>query len=487
MSYGGRLSELAGSDPDRVVARHVDPDGSPDHTFTLAELITTAEACATEFASRGVGLDDRVAISLQNSPELLVSVFAAWKLGATPVPVRWDLPDWERSRVLAAVSPALHVADGTAVSLAPQPFDTRSAPHRTALASEPVGAAAWGICSGGSTGTPKVIVADRPSRWAEAYGSCIMGHWREVARPQRVLVLAPMYHSTAFTSTLNLLAGDEIVVLRRFDAATALDTIERLDITNFVATPTMLARMADAQQRTPRDLSSLDWVLQGAAPMPPSLTRRWIDLVGAQRFVMAYGMSEGLGLTAIRGDEWLEHPGSVGRGIRGTEVRVLDAERRPVEPGVVGEIYLRTPGGSAQYLGDTPALPTTADGFSSAGDLGHLDADGYLHLADRRTDLIVTGGANVYPAEVESALIEHPAIADVVVVGLSDAQWGRRVHAIIEAAEGVEAPGSDDVVAFARSRLAAYKVPKTVEIVAAIPRSAATKVNRRALVEARGG
>ncbi len=138
-----------------------------------------------------------------------------------------------------------------------------------------------------------------------------------------------------------------------------------------------------------------------------------------------------------------------------------------------------------RYLGGAPPLPSTPDGFRSAGDIGYLDADGYLYIADRRTDMIITGGANVFPAEVESALAEHDDIADVVVIGLADPQWGRRVHAVVQLAA---APLTEQqVIAYAKTRLAAYKVPKTVEFVDEIPRTAATKVNRSAMIEARGG
>jgi bile acid-coenzyme A ligase len=140
-----------------------------------------------------------------------------------------------------------------------------------------------------------------------------------------------------------------------------------------------------------------------------------------------------------------------------------------------------------QYLGGAPLPPRTVDGFSTGGDLGWLEPEGYLHIVDRRVDMIITGGANVFPAEVESALIDHPAIADVVVIGLQDPEWGRRVHAVIEPVDHAAPPTVDDVRAYAKSRLAAYKVPKTVEFVDAIPRSEATKVSRAALVESRGG
>jgi bile acid-coenzyme A ligase len=220
--------------------------------------------------------------------------------------------------------------------------------------------------------------------------------------------------------------------------------------------------------------------------MPPSLVHRWAGLIGPERIIMAYGMTEAVGITALRGDEWMLHEGSVGRGMRGTEIKILDAEQRELPVGEVGEIYLRsaTYGGSL-YLGDAPQLHETTAGFRTVGDMGYLDADGYLYVADRRVDLIITGGANVFPAEVEKALIDHPKIADIVVVGLPDEQWGRRVHAIIEPADHNDPPSFEDVVGYAKNRLAPYKVPKTVELVESMPRSEATKVNRARLIEAR--
>jgi bile acid-coenzyme A ligase len=180
----------------------------------------------------------------------------------------------------------------------------------------------------------------------------------------------------------------------------------------------------------------------------------------------------------------------VGRGFRDTEIRILDADKRPLGPGEDGDVYLRAPmSAGSRYLGGAAPLPSTEDGFRSAGDIGHLDEDGFLYIVDRRVDMIVTGGANVFPAEVESALAGHPGIADVVVIGLADRQWGRRVHAVVQRAETPDvAPLTEQqVIEYAKSRLAPYKAPKTVEFVDAIPRTAATKVNRSAMIAARGG
>lgn len=481
VSHGRRLTDLAREQGDITALVVAALDGS-EITWSWAHLEARANQLARAMATRGVGEDDRVSLALPNSATTIAAVFAAWKLGAVPVPVRWDLPQWECDRLLDVVDAALTLRTDdlgwleATTDLDDTPLDDRT-PART-----------HGICSSGSTGTPKVILAGTPGVWAPEAAGAFVEPWMAVPRPQTVLLPTTLYHTNGFATMHNVLAGDRLVMLERFDAALLVDLVERHRITNITATPTMLQRIADLPDIDERDLSSLVWVLQGAAVIPPSLVHRWIGLIGAERFFMAYGMTEGLGLAALRADEWLEHPGSVGRGFRDTELRIVgpDGEDRPT--GEIGEIYLRSPmSGLYGYVGEAAPLPVTDDGFASVGDMGWLDADGYLYIADRRVDMIVTGGANVYPAEVESALIEHPGIADVVVIGLRDPEWGRRVHAIIEPVDAADPPGAAEVIAFAKGRLAAYKVPKTVEEVEHIPRSAATKVNRSALVEARGG
>ena len=479
--YGQRLTELADVRGDEPAVVVVARDAS-EVVLSWRRLEGRANQVARSLRDRGVGQSDLVALALPNSTEFLAAVFAAWKLGAVPVPVRWDLPDWERDRLLEVVGARLALSvDDVEWLRATESADDGPLPDATPPHTH-------GICSSGSTGLPKVILIDLPGTWSEERNTVFPSAWLEVPRPQTILVPAPMYHTNGFAAFTTLLAGDSLVVLEKFDAALVVDLIERHRITNFTATPTMLQRVADLPGIDGRDLTSLVWVLQGAAVIPPSLVRRWADLIGADRFYMAYGMTEGLGLAALRADEWLAHPGSVGRGYRDTEIRILDDQGADLPPGEVGEIYLRSPtSGMYRYLGGAARLPVTDDGFGTAGDLGWLDEDGFLYIADRRVDLIISGGANVFPAEVENALIEHPAIADVVVIGLRDPEWGRRVHAIVEPADPAAPPDAAEVIAFAKARLAPYKVPKTVELVGEIPRSAATKVSRSALVEARGG
>ncbi|MFG1921971.1 class I adenylate-forming enzyme family protein [Cryptosporangium sp. NPDC048952] len=472
ISIGARIAELAKEGPEGPALTILRLDGT-EASYDWPQLHELSSRLAGAFAERGLTHGGRLGIGLRNSPEFVLSVLAAWKLGAVPVPVRWDLPDWELQRLRDVIDPQLYVG--------PDDLEWIQAAGPAPDLPDVVSPQLNGICSSGSTGTPKVIVTDRPGYYNPMLASPLADAWWPIPRPQTILVPAPMYHTNGFAPLHNLLAGDQLIVLEKFDAARIADAVEQRKVTNFTATPTMLKRIADLPDVDQTDFSSIVWITQGAAPMPASLVHRWAGLIGAHKIYMAYGMTEGLGLTAIRGDEWMTHQGTVGRGIRGTEIRILD----PDEQGV-GEIYLRSPfPASSHYLGPVPQLKETADGFKTAGDLGFLDDDGYLHLVDRRVDMIVTGGANVYPAEVEAALIDHPGVADVVVIGLTDPEWGRRVHAIIQPTDVSAPPTAAEVIAYAKSRIAAYKVPKTVELVDAVPRSEATKVNRGALVAAR--
>jgi bile acid-coenzyme A ligase len=480
--FGSALNRLAMADPHGIGLVTVAPDGS-EQAVSWDQLDRRANRWGRALAGAGARLGSLIALAIPNSADLVLATLGAWKIGAVPVPMRWDIPDWERTRLLDVIAAAVVIDEhnraalaGAAARLPDDPLPEVVSPNVN------------GICSSGSTGLPKVIVNVAPAMWTPQHSEPFLAQWAAVSGPQVILVPGPIYHTNGFNTLSYLLGGDRLIVLEKFGAAAVLDAVERHRVTNFTATPTMLKRIAAVPGVERRDLSSVEWILQGAAVMPAALLHKWFELLSPERIVMAYGMTENLGLTALRGDEWLSHPGSVGRGFRDTEVRILDENGRPVSTGELGEIYLRAPMSAAyRYVGGAPPLPSTEDGFHSGGDIGHLDADGYLYIADRRTDMIVTGGANVYPAEVESALLEYGDIADVVVLGLPDPEWGRRVHAVIQPADPSHPPTAQQVIRYAKSRLAAYKVPKTVEFVDEIPRTAATKVNRSAMTKARGG
>lgn len=479
--FGTKLQQLAEQRGDDTALTVIGRDGT-EQSMTFAELNSRANQWGRTLAASGAEVGSLVALAIPNSEQLVLAVLGCWKIGAVPVPMRWDLPDWERSRVLEVIDPVVAVDERTLPTLTARAGGQSDDPLPTVVSPN-----ANGICSSGSTGLPKVILTLAQGMWTPESSFPFLAAWAPTPQPQTILVPAPLYHTNGFSPMTYLLGGDRLVVLEKFDAATVVDAIEHHGVTNFTATPTMLARIAALPGIHQRDFSSVAWILQGAAVMPHALLRTWFDLLSPEQVVMAYGMTEGLGITALRGDEWLAHPGSVGRGFRNTEVRILDEQGEPVNTGELGEVYLRSPMSAGyRYLGGAPLLPSTPDGFRTAGDIGHLDADGYLYIADRRSDMIITGGANVFPAEVECALVEHDGIADVVVIGLADPEWGRRVHAVVQLADSSTSLTERDVIAYAKSRLAGYKVPKTVEF-GQIPRTAATKVNRSAMIEARGG
>ncbi len=252
--------------------------------------------------------------------------------------------------------------------------------------------------------------------------------------------------------------------------------------------PTMMHRiwrLDDA--RAHYDVSSLEVVCHIAAACPVWLKERWIEWLGADRIWEVYSGTEAIGATMIGGREWLERRGSVGRVTPGAGIRILDHAGEDVAPGEIGEIYFRPaggPGSTYHYLG---AEPRRRGEWESFGDLGWLDPDGYLYLADRRTDLIISGGANVYPAEVEAALDEHPAVSSCAVIGLPDEDMGNVVHAIVHLDPTVPEPSDATLQEFLAERLVSYKIPRSIERVDGPVRDDAGKVRRSALRSDRTG
>jgi bile acid-coenzyme A ligase len=295
------------------------------------------------------------------------------------------------------------------------------------------------------------------------------------------LVTGPLHHNGPLLfSLLALLQGNHLVVMPKFDAAGALGLIQRHRVDWMYAVPTMMQRIWRLPEATRDafDLSSLRIVLHLAAPCPAWLKQEWIDWLGAERVWELYAATEVQAVTVISGPEWLTHRGSVGRPVVG-ELQILDAEGKPVPRGEVGEVWMRRgpeQGGPYRYVGATPR--SRAGNWESVGDMGHLDAEGYLYLADRQSAMILVGGSNVYPAELEAALESHPRVSSACVVGLPDEDLGSVPHAIIQ----VNGEVTDaELLAHCKERLSAYKLPRAFERVAQPLRDEAGKVRRSAL------
>lgn len=483
VSYGRALTEIATERPDDADLIVVGRDGT-ERPVTWRELEAQANQVARALQSHGVDTDDIVALALPTCVEHIVVTTAIWKLGATLLPLRHDLPDWEMHRMLTMAGPKVLVSD---THVAGCPVLRRDDLAATAtLPADPlpdrISRCINLVASSGSTGLPKLIVTPSAGVVAsDPQQRTIRGDGGVTA-----LVVSPLYHVNGFAyAAPTLFEGGRAIVMERFDAELAVDLIERHRVTFTVMVPTMLQRIARLPGLRPERFASLNRLIYGGAKVPEWVVDRWLELIPPQVFTFIYGASERVGFTMMSGEEWPSHRGSTGRP-SDVEISIRDPAGNPLPAGEVGEVHMRplVERRMFEYIG-VPTPPPTPDGFYSFGDLGWLDRDGYLYIADRRKDLIITGGANVFPAEVETALSEHPAVVDQVVVGVPDDEWGHRVHALLQVADSAHPPTPEELKAFCRDRLAAYKVPKTWEIVERVPRTEAGKLNRTDLGQAR--
>jgi bile acid-coenzyme A ligase len=478
---------LADAHPERPAIIFLPRDGD-ERRVSWRALERASNRLARLLAAQGVNAHATVVVGLPNCPEHYIASFAAWKLGALVLSLRPALPARERDALLDLATPAAIVADWEETAyptIRPTDLDRMNAYDDGPLP-DCIANPGKAIGSGGSTGRPKIIVT--PGPWAGVPGTphaLLTG--LGFAPGQTQLVCAPLYHNAPFiVSYLSLYDDHTLVLMEHFDAPRAVAAIAHYRIEAMYLPPILMQRIAALPSLHARDFSSVRAVTSMGAPCPPWLKRFWIDLVGPRQVTELYGATEAVGITIIRGDEWLAHPGSVGRPFA-SELRILDEAGQDVPAGTIGEVFMRRQppvGETYHYLGSPPAK-STPDGFASVGDLGRVDEEGYLFLADRRVDMIVTGGANVYPAEVEAALTEHPAVADVAVIGVPDAEWGKRVHAVIQPQAGTDVPSAAVLNDHCRERLASYKAPKTYEFVTQLPRDDAGKIRRSALAAER--
>ncbi len=454
-----------------------------DTTLSWQQFDRRTNRLARAFADLGVVPDDLVTIALPNSTAFFESAFAIWKLGATPQPVSAKLPGRELeeiveladSRIVVGVDPD-RIPDRTCVPIGFEPD-----PSITDGELPDITTRFWKApTSGGSTGRPKIILASTPGEFHPEQAG--------FGLPYRSACVIPgvLYHNAPFSiSALAMVGGNHVVNFARFVPEHVLDAVTEHQPKYLYLVPTMMARIwkLPDEVRTAADMSSLDVAVHMAAPCPPWLKEEWIHWVGPDVLCELYAGTEVQAVTWITGREWLEHPGSVGRPIVG-QMKVVGDDGQDLPPGEIGEIYMLADGGAGstyRYIGADPK-PLGDTEWESLGDLGWMDEDGYVYLADRRKDLILRGGANIYPAEVEAAIDEHPAVRSCAVIGVADDDLGQRVHAIVDAPEGVD---EHELRAHLAERLVSYKCPSTFEFVTEPVRDDAGKVRRSLLAEER--
>ncbi len=476
LSYSRAIADNASRQPDRVAI------SCGEDSVTWADFESRTNRMARAFAALGVTADSFVTIGLPNSIEFFEACVAVWKLGATPQPISYRLPDRERQAIVELADSSLVVG-----------ADPSAHPNRTVV---PVGyrpdpsiddsqlddaiAQRWKApTSGGSTGRPKLIVAVDPGVTnTEAPG---MGQRRDGV----VCVPGPLYHNAPFSfSASALMQGNHVVILPKFDAVATLAAIDEHHPDWMLLVPTMMQRISRLpdEVRNRYDVSSLQVVWHMASPCPPWLKETWINWLGGEKIFELYAGTEAQSVTIVRGDEWMAHRGTVGKPVSG-EMRIQDPETYEVlAPGEVGEVFMRAPGDRKTYEYIGAEARVSPDGWESLGDMGYMDADGYLYLADRRSDMILSGGANIYPAEIEAAIDEHQGVVSCAAIGLPDDDLGNRIHAIVQVSEPVDA---DELRAFLGERLVRYKIPRTFEFVDHEVRGHDGKVRRGALRDER--
>jgi len=478
ISLGAKLAQHAERQPDRPAV------SCGAETLSYAELHRRSNRIARGLQTLGVKEGDLVTLGLPNSLGFVEACFAIWKLGATPQPVSFRLPKGELEAIVelantpVVIADFRHEIDRPIVSVA----DVAARSDDDSDLPDLVPAVLKAPTSGGSTGRPKLILSGQagvaPAETPEA------GGWGLKA-DDVALLPAPLYHNAGFGMMLSaIVMGCHLVLMPRFEPETTLAEIARVKATWVYLVPTMMNRIWRLPEdvRAKYDLSSLRTLWHLAAPCPPWLKEAFIHWVGPEVVMELYAGTEAQAVTIISGAEWLTHRGSVGKVTAG-EMKIVGDDGQDLPPREVGEIYMR-PGPDApatyRYLGATAkSLP---GGWESLGDIGWFDEEGYLYLADRRTDMILVGGSNVYPAEVEAALEEHPAVQSVAVIGLPDEDIGNRVHAIIQARSPVT---PDELKAHLADLLVSYKQPRSYEFVDEPIRDDAGKVRRTALRDER--
>ncbi|MEO3787583.1 AMP-binding protein [Actinocorallia sp. B10E7] len=500
------LSRLAEAHPDKpavIVA-------ATGEVVTYRELDGLSLRLARLLADRGLAFGDHVALLIDNISAYFVAAWACQRSGLYWTPVNHHLTVEEaahivrdcgaraliasgtpgvRAREVAAAVPGVQTRLISGGGEVPEGFEDLDEAIRACPAKEREGEREgyYMFYSSGTTGRPKGIL---PALTGEPFGTGLaidhtLGGMFGFGGDTVYLCPAPLYHAAPTGWTLGTMRnGGTVVLMDRFDAGRALEYIERHRVTHAQFVPTMLLRMLKLPEevRARHDLSSLRTVVHAAAPCPVEAKRRIIEWLGPIVWEF-YSGSEGNCFFLIGPQDWLAHPGSVGRPAFG-RVHILDDEGRELPAGEVGTVWFED-GPDFRYHNDPDKTAGAHNerGWSTLGDVGRLDADGYLYLVDRRTDLILSGGVNIYPQEIENVLAVHPAVTDVAVVGAPDPELGRRVRAVVQPADPAAGPGlADELIAHCREHLAGYKCPRTIEFTDELPRTPTGKLLRRLLV-----
>ena len=482
-----RRAELT---PDRIALEEVATGSS----LTYAELDRSAAAAASLMAERGIGFGDRVAILCRNRIEFFEILFGCAKLGAILVPFNWRMPPAEIDGLIADCAPSLlfverALADraGALASAPPRlcldrdyPLARNAAPSCSWRTTWPAQSSWYLIYTSGTTGRPKGVIYNFRMSLANYVN---IGTAIGLSGNDRTVAFLPNFHTAGINlhALPTLFAGGRVAILETFDADALIGLIEMRRIDTFFGVPTVYQDLLDHPRFASAPLESVRHWGCGGAPLPDRLVERCRDL--GVRVCNGMGMTE-TGPTAFLvdpADAWARI-GSVGKPQLLCSVRIVDAEGRDVAAGEVGDLLFSGPGVTPGYWRNEEATRAAFDenGWLRSGDLAKRDSDGFYFVVGRRKDMFISGGENVYPAEVENVLCDHPSVLDVAVLGEPDGRWGEVGRAFVQLADGAR-PDTGELEDFCRRRLAPYKVPRRFDFVEAFPRTSAGKIQKHLL------
>lgn len=475
------FARYASEKPDSPAATNA----TTGETLTWAQLWDRAELVTRGMLARGVCVGDLVSIALWNGLDFVVADLAAWRAGAVPQPLSQKLAAPEFQAILEVADPAVVIGDDALAGrfgvemVTVEQLAEEGATYDGELP-DVLSPSLKAPTSGGSTGRPKIILSGQPAAVDDATLDVF-----QIFPDTVSLVSAPMHHNAPHMMMfLTLARGGHVVLMERFDPEQVLANVEHYRATLLYVVPIMMHRMWNlpAEIKTKYDTSSLRTIWHMGAPCPPWLKQHWIDWFGPEPIMELYAGTEAQAMTVINGVDWLTHHGSVGPVVSG-EMVALDESGSPVPAGTEGELWMRRTADkdeTYQYIGAEPKRMERGDGivWESLGDIGHFDEDGFLYLHDRKTDMILVGGVNVFPAEIEAALDRHPKISSSAVIGLPDEEYGNRIHAIVHADPDTDL---EDVQRFLAEQLSPHKRPRSIEINDEPLRDDAGKSRRSAL------